>query len=446
MVSTAERRFERGVARFVALRPGEARAVAWSFAYFFMLLAGYYVLRPLRDQMGIVGGVRSLYLLVWVTFLTMLVAQPIYGALVARLSRARFIPVVYHFFVANLALFWLLLTLDVAPVLIARIFFVWVSVFNLFAVSVFWSFMADLFRSEQGKRLFGLIGAGGTAGSLLGPPIVLLLAKPLGPVNLLILAGLLLELAVLCVYRLERAASVIAQPGAADEAPAARASDWGLGGSWFAGITQLFRSPYLAGIALWVSLLSFAGTILYLEQANLVAAASGDAATQTRIFAGIDWAVAGLSLVLQLFATGPLVSRFGVAFALTLQPVVFVLGFAALALFPDLLMLAAFQVVQRAANFAFSNLGRQILFTPVAREDKYKAKNVIDVVVFRGSDALYTRFFEALRDLGLALGTISAVAIPVAIGWVGLAIALGRGEARRAAAAGQDDVPQGESP
>ena len=196
----------------VPATPQERAAALWSFAYFFTLLAGYYVLRPLRDQMGIAGGVKNLPWLFTATFVTLLVAQPLYGALVAKLPRARFIPIVYHFFVANLALFWLLLTLDVAPVIVARVFFVWVSVFNLFAVAVFWSFMADLFTAEQGKRLFGFIGAGGTAGALLGPIITIGLSVPLGAVNLLIAAAVLLELAVFCVYRLERAAT--AQAGA----------------------------------------------------------------------------------------------------------------------------------------------------------------------------------------------------------------------------------------
>jgi AAA family ATP:ADP antiporter len=439
MVSAVERRFEQGIARFVVLQPGEARAVAWSFGYFFTLLAAYYVLRPLRDQMGIAGGVKNLQLLFAATFATMLVAQPVYGALVARLSRARFIPIVYHFFVANLALFWVLLTLGASPVVIAWVFFVWLSVFNLFAVSVFWSFMADLFRSEQSKRLFGLIGAGGTAGSVLGPLIVLGLANRLGPVNLLIIAGLLLELAVLCVHRLEKTAA------AAIVAGSAAIREEHVGGSWVAGITQLFRSPYLAGIALWVSLLSFAGTILYFEQANLVDAAKQSAASQTRFFATIDLYVAIATIAVQAFVSGPLVKLFGVAAALAVQPVVFVLGFAVLALFPNLTVVLAFQTIQRTANFAFSNLGRQILFTPVAREDKYKTKNVIDVVVFRGSDALYGWVFGALRDLGLALAAISAIAIPVSLGWAGLAVALGRGEARRAAMSGQDDVVEGNS-
>jgi ATP:ADP antiporter, AAA family len=308
---------------------------------------------------------------------------------------------------------------------------------------VFWSFMADLFRSEQGKRLFGLIGAGGTAGSVLGPVIVLGLSNFIGPVNLLIIAGLLLELAVLCVHRLEKTAATTIAAGSA--AATAAVSQERVGGSWLAGITQLVESPYLAGIAFWVSLLSFAGTILYFEQANMVAAAKQTAAAQTRFFASIDLYVALATIAVQAFVSGPLLKRLGVAAALAFQPAIFVIGFAVLAVFPNLTIVLAFQTIQRTANFAFSNLGRQILFTPVRREDKYKTKNMIDVVVFRGSDALYGWVFGLLRDLGLALAAVSAVAIPVALGWVGLALALGRGEARRSAMSDQEEVLEGES-
>ena len=167
--------------RISSVQPGEGRALGWSFAYFFCLLAGYYVLRPLRDEMGVAGGVRNLQWLFTATFLTMLAAVPLYGALVARLPRRRLIPIVYHFFAANIAVFWLLLTFDIERLTVARVFFVWISVFNLFAVSVFWSFMADLFTSEQGKRLFAFIAAGGSAGALAGPALTVWLAVPLGP-------------------------------------------------------------------------------------------------------------------------------------------------------------------------------------------------------------------------------------------------------------------------
>src|SRR5580693_6596523 len=196
---------ERGLSWAVPATRQERAAALWSFGYFFALLAGYYVLRPLRDQMAIAGGVRNLPWLFTATFVTLLVAQPLYGMLVAKLPRARFIPIVNHFFVVNLALFWLFLTLQIDTALVARMFYVWVAIFSLFAVAVFWSFMADIFTADQGKRLFGFIGAGGTAGALLGPVITIWLSVPLGPINLLIVAMILIEAAVFCVGRLERA-------------------------------------------------------------------------------------------------------------------------------------------------------------------------------------------------------------------------------------------------
>src|SRR5262249_15217754 len=238
-VVVAVKWLQRWLRRAVPATPQERAAVLWSFAYFFTLLAGYYVLRPLRDEMGIAGGVKALPWMFTATFVTLLVAQPLYGALVARLPRRLFIPLVYHFFVANLALFWLLLTSGVATVIVARVFFVWVSVFNLFAVAVFWSFMADLFTSEQGKRLFGFIGAGGTAGTLLGPVTTIGLSAPLGPINLLIAAIVFLDLAVFCAHQLERTAN------ARETSPL---DERRVGGSAFAALSQLLRSPYLLGI------------------------------------------------------------------------------------------------------------------------------------------------------------------------------------------------------
>ena len=423
---------DRWLGRMVALRPGEGRALAWSFTYFLCLLASYYVLRPLRDEMGIAGGVRNLQWLFTATFVAMLAAVPVFGAMVARLPRRRFIPLVYHFFVANIAIFWLLLTFDFGKVQVAQVFFVWISVFNLFAVSVFWSFMADLFASEQGKRLFGFIAAGGSAGALLGPALTIWLALPLGPVNLLIVAAVFLELAVLCVRRLEFAA---ASSEAAQMAPAVQPPYAALGGGWLAGIAMVLRSPYLAGIALWVALLSLAGTFLYFQQANIVAAASDDPAVRTRMFASIDLAVGVSTLVVQFFATGRLLTRFGAGRAAAFLPLVFGIGFLVLAFTPMLLVVIAFQAIQRTANFAIANPAREVLFTVLAREEKYKAKNVIDIVVFRGADAAGGWLFALLRGAGLELSTISLATLPVAGAWLVLALALGRAQERRAAGA-----------
>lgn len=420
--------------RLVAVRPAEVRALLWSFAYFFFLLASYYVLRPVRDEMGIAGGIKNLPWLFTATFFVMLAVVPVFGAVVAHVPRRRFIPLVYHFFAANILVFWLLLTFKIALADTARVFFVWISVFNLFAVSVFWSFMADLYQSEQGKRLFGFIAAGGSAGALLGPLIAVGLAETLGRANLLLIAALLLEIAVLCAMRLESAATALkdgnAVPATVAAAPPRNA---GLGGSWLAGLGMVLRSPYLAGIALWVALLSLAGTFLYFQQANIVAALSDDPNRRTAIFARIDLAVSLLTILVQFVVTGKIIRRFGAGPAAAFLPFVFALGFLALALTPMLWVVIAFQAAQRAANFAISNPARELLFTVVEREEKYKAKYVIDNVVFRGGDAASGWLFHALRGLGLELGTISLATVPVALAWLALALGLGRAQEKRAA-------------
>lgn len=418
-------RVERLLDRAVPATRAERAAALWSFAYFFTLLAGYYVLRPLRDQMGIAGGVRNLPWLFTATFVALIVAQPLYGALVARLPRARFIAIVYHFFAANLVLFWLLLTLDVDKVIVARVFFVWVSVFNLFVVAVFWSFMADLFTSEQGKRLFGFIGAGGTAGALLGPTITIGLAVPLGPTNLLIVAVVFLELAVFCTHRLERAAGGTQH--------AVKAEPRTIGGSAFAALPELLRSPYLIGVALWVSCLSFGATMLYFMQAHVVQESVHGAGAQTRVFASIDLAVGLLTLATQVFATGRLLERFGTGATAAALPAVYVLGFAAIALAPVLGVVLVVQVVQRWMNFAIANPARQVFFTVVSRGEKYKAKNLVDVVVYRGSDALYGWVYDSLQALGTKIAGIALVALPVVLVWLVLSLGLGRSQERRAA-------------
>jgi AAA family ATP:ADP antiporter len=415
--------------RIVAVRPEEVRALLWSFAYFFFLLAAYYVLRPVRDEMGIAGGVKNLPWLFTATFIVMLAVVPVFGAMVARIPRRRFIPLVYHFFVANILIFWLLLTYKVAMADTAKVFFVWISVFNLFAVSVFWSFMSDLYASEQGKRLFGFIAAGGSAGALLGPAIAVWLAEPIGRANLLLIAALLLEFAVLCAMRLESAADALKTNTPTSNTTVPREA--ALGGSWIAGLIMVARSPYLAGIALWVALLSLAGTFLYFQQASIVSALTDDPNKRTAIFAQIDLAVSLLTITVQFLATGKLIRRFGAGPAAAFLPLVFAAGFLMLALTPMLWVVIAFQATQRAANFAISNPAREVLFTVVGREEKYKAKYVIDNVVFRGGDAASGWLFHALRGLGMELNAIALAAVPVALGWFALALALGRSHEKR---------------
>ncbi len=410
----------RALRRAVDVREDEIRALLWSFAYFFCLLCSYYILRPLREEMGIAGGVRNLPWLFTGTFAAMLMAVPLFGALVARFPRRRIVPLLYRFFIWNILIFYLLLTFGDGRVYVARAFFIWVSVFNLFVVSVFWSFMADLFRSEQGKRLFGFIAAGGTAGALLGPAITTLLAVPLGPVNLLLISALFLEAAVQCIHRLLRAPVV---KGSAAPEPSREEA---VGGGIFTGAVRVFRSPYLLGICLYIFLFTTTSTFLYFQQAHIVAGAFDDPAERTRVFALINLLVGVLTILTQWFVTGRFMARFGVGAAAAFLPVVVALGFLALAVNPVLAVLIAVQSIRRASNFAISRPAREVLFTVLSREEKYKSKNFIDTVVYRGGDAASGWVFAGLTGMGLGLSPIAILSVPIAAVWAAVALLLGK--------------------
>ena len=410
------------LAQLLKLEPGEAAAVGWAFTYFFLLLASYYILRPLRDEMGIAGGIDKLPWVFTGTFVAMLAAVPLFGLITARLPRRRFLPMVYGFFVANLLLFYGAFQFEAWQASTARAFFVWVSVFNLFVVSVFWSFMVDVFTSHQGRRLFGLIAAGGTAGAITGPALTASVAAPLGPVNLLPVSALLLAGAVLCIPHLGRWS---------DRRPSAPTRDPGapLAGSIFAGLTLIVRSPYLLGIALFMLLFTTLSTFLYFEQAQLVAHSLAGPAERTRFFALLDLAVNTLTVVTQILITSRLLTRLGVAGSLALVPLLSGLGFALLALTPAIAVLAGFQVLRRAGDYAVTRPARELLYTVVDRETKYKAKNALDTVVYRGGDAVAGWLFAGLKGLGAGLVAIAWMAVPIALVWTAVSLWLGRRQA-----------------
>ncbi|MDP6574112.1 MAG: MFS transporter [Rhodospirillales bacterium] len=413
--------------RAVGVGDGEVAALLWSFAYFFCLLTGYYILRPLRDEMGIAGGVANLPWLFTATFIAMLVAVPVFGFIVARFPRRTFVPLVYWFFIANIVVFYGLFTLSDSTPIIARAFFVWVSLFNLFVVSVFWSFMADIFRNEQGRRLFGFIAAGGSAGALLGPSLTAALAVPLGPTNLLPVSAFFLAAAVLCIHRL----LAVTGPREEGHEPGAR-RDEAIGGGVFAGVTEVARSPYLIGICVYMVLYTTTSTFLYFEQAHIVAGAFEDAGERTRLFALIDLAVGLLTLATQCMFTGRMMVRFGVGAMLAFVPALTLVGFLALAVAPGVALIVAFQALRRAANFALSRPAREVLYTVVTPERKYKSKNFIDTVVYRGGDAASGWAFAGLAGLGLELAAIALVAVPLAALWIAVGIALGARQERLA--------------
>lgn len=413
--------------RVLSIRPGEGGAALWSFAYFFCVLSSYYVLRPVREEMGVATGVERLPWLFTGTFLAMVAAVPLFGALASRFPRRTLLPVVYAFFIACILGLFVLLRGVGAPAWAPAAFFIWLSVFNLFVVSVFWSFMADIWREEQARRLFGFIAAGGSAGALVGPSVTALLASRIGPVNLLPVAAALLSGALICVTRL-RADPPAAEPGtlaadrAADEAP--------VGGGALGGLTRVLRSPYLAGLALFVVLGTLFATFVYFQQAQIMRAAFADPGRRTSAFALIDLAANALTIGAQLFLTSALVTRFGLARVLPVLPVLSLVGFTALAMTSAAGVLIALQVLRRAAQYGITGPAREMLFTVLPREDKYKAKNVIDTVISRGGDAVSGWVFAGLSALGLGMAGISLVALPLVTLWIALAVYLGRREER----------------
>jgi AAA family ATP:ADP antiporter len=342
--------------RLTRARGEEMTASLWSFVYFFALLAGYYVLRPIRDEMAVQVGQARLQELFTAVFLTMLVVAPVFGALTARFPRKRLLPWIYGFLVANLGCFWLIFsTTGQQSVQVGATFFVWVSVVNLFAVSVFWSLMADLFDTAQAKRLYGFIAAGGTAGALAGPSLTALFVTVVGVRSMLLVSAAFLALCIVAITRLRAWAERTGATGSArDDAP--------LGGSMWAGIIDAVRSPYLLGICLFLFGYTLLSTLLYFQQTELVPAAIKDSAERTRLFALVDVAVNVLALLLQLFAFGAMMERLGTTFTLAALPAVAIAGFATLALSPTLATLVVFGVLRRAGEYAISKPARETLF------------------------------------------------------------------------------------
>ena len=420
--------------RLVVLQPGEAPALLASFATLLCTFSSYTILRPVRDAMGVTSGLEKIPSLFLAVFVVMLLLQPVYGWLTSRYPRTVFLPCLYGFFAVNLLAFYLWFRLEADHTWIARTYFVWVSVFNLFVVTAFWSLMADVFTREQAGRVFGFIWAGASTGGLIGPLVARELAVPLGAINLLPISAalLLLSLAFMSqVIRWQRVhgPTLSAPSGAA--APAGR-TDSALGGGMFAAFTQLVRSPYLLGIALFVLLMTWVSTFLYLEQQAFVAKVLTSADQRTRFFAGIDFWVQAASLVGQLLLFGRLFKWVGLRTMLAAVPLIMTAGYAIFAMAPRFMVLVVVYAVRRVGDYALTRPCRDALYTVVSREEKYKGKSLIDTFVYRGGDTSSGFVYQAL--------TSSLGAGPSAVGWVGagisalwtvLALALGRAQEER---------------
>ncbi|MGA9423098.1 MAG: MFS transporter [Rhodanobacteraceae bacterium] len=365
------------------LRGDEAGAVIAGFTLFFLLFAGYFLLRPVRETMGLTGGVKNLQWLFTGTFVSTLAAMPVFGWVAGRVQRRRILYWVFGFFASNLAAFAFGFLSQPDNVWLARTFYIWLSVFNLIAISVAWSVLVDLFAVEQAKRLFGLMAAGASLGGLVGPLLGVLLVGSIGHAGLLLLSAGLLVAAAVSASAVQRWRE--AHPLGADESTQRHSP---LGGSPVAGATEVLKSPYMLGIAVFVLLLASVNTFLYFEQARLVAVRFPDSTEQTRIFGLIDTTVQMLAILSQLFITGRVAQRLGIGVLLVAVPVIAMCGFVWLAFAPTFAVLAVVMVARRAGEYAFVRPGREMLWTAVSTQAKYKAKNFVDTVVYRGADAV----------------------------------------------------------
>jgi len=424
-------RFSDFLRRTFKVQGGEGSLVLLSALLFYLLMTSYNILKPIRDTMGLAGGVRDLENLFLFTLGAMALLTPAFGYLVRRFRRERFIPLAYRFFAFNLAAFFLILRLadPSALLMTGRVFYVWVSVFNLFVLSLFWAFMADGFGFNRSRRVFGIIAIGGTLGSMLGNGVTRLFIGFLGEANLLLVSILFLEGSVWLVKHLSprfRAA------GFHDEGAHDRAVARTDGGGPFAGVSLLFRSSFLGGIGGYIFFYTFIGTLLYFLRSEVVHDLVPARDARTTLFADIYFWTNTLTLCGQLFLTGRFLARFGATAALVLLPLAVAAGAVLLGTAPTLGVLVVFEVTRRAGNYALVKPARETLFTLVDRNVRYKAKSFIDTFVYRAGDAAGALGFKLLGILGVGLTGTALVTVPLSLVWGGVGLYLGRRQKRLA--------------
>ena len=410
----------RRLAALFKVEEREAGAVAAGLLLFFLLFTGYFMLRPVRETMGVAGGVDNLQWLFTATFVATLAALPLFGWLASKVARRRILPWTYAFFFLSLVGFGAAFRLMPDDPWLARGFYIWLSVFNLLSISLAWSVLVEVFAANQAKRLFALMAGGASLGGLVGPLLGTVLVAPIGHSGLLLLSAAMLVGSMFASRHLQRWRD--AHPLPRQESGARRKP---LGGNPFAGASAVFRSPYLLAIAVFVLLLTSVSTFLYFEQARLVAETFTDRTRQTQVFGTIDAVVQGLAILTQLLVTGRIAQRLGVGVLLVAVPVVVAAGFVWLALAPTFAVFVVVMVVRRAGEYAFVRPGREMLYTVVPAEQKYKAKNFIDTVVYRGGDAVsgwVKRGLDLVADhpaLAMLIGACIALAWAVAGGTLG---------------------------
>ncbi len=438
MSHTASPRLADRLTRLFNIDRHEIPAVLAGLSLFFLLFTAYFMLRPVRETMGVAGGVSNLQWLFTGTFIATLAVLPVFGSLASRLSRRTLLPWMYG--ACALVLVTFAAGFIVAPdnLWIARAFYIWLSVFNLFSVSLAWSVLADILVAGQAKRTFALIASGASIGGLCGPILGAVMVGTVGHAGLLLISAALLLASAAAGVWLHRWRD--AHPVVSEDNSNKRRKP--LGGNPFAGATETLRSPYLLGITAFVLLLASVNTFLYFEQARLVAQNFPDRTTQTQVFGLIDAVVQALSLLLQIFVTGHLAKRLGVGVLLTALPVAMALGFVALAIAPIFAVFVVVMVVRRVGEYALVRPGREMLYTVVPDEQKYKAKNFIDTAVYRGGDAISGWLKRAIDLIGDSPALAMIVGAVLALCWGFCGFFLGRRErAIEAAQSADPDTP-----
>jgi ATP:ADP antiporter, AAA family len=427
-------------AKIVDVKPNELRALWLGFAFHFIILMAYYVVKPIRDSIAASGRLETLPWMFTATLIVMLFANVIYAAIVARMERRKFIPFAYAFFILVLILFFLLMRTGspAQQLWTGRAFYVWVSVFNLFNTAIFWAFMTDLFTVEQGKRLYAFIAVGGTVGAITGAYITKHLIRDLGQANLVAVSAAMFAIVCVLVGFFPRTYT-----GHTEAAPAKEEK---IGGTAWSGITHIARSPYLFGLAAVILLYTITSTWAYFQQTTLAGEVLKTPADRTVFSSNLEIWVNSITLAIQVFLTGRFLKWFGIAFTLTALPFLSMLGFGAMAIAPSLGMLALFQVIRRAGAYALMRPSREILFTVLKREDKYKVKGVTDTLGYRIGDQLGAWSYGGLGAnwLHMSLNAISWIAVPVTAGWCVLSIWLARRQ--RVLAEAQQQREQAEIP
>src|SRR5438876_3455564 len=405
--------------KIVDAKPDELRALWLAFVFNFVVLAGYYILRPIREEIGATSGVENLPWMYTATLIGMLIANALFAAIVSRMSRRKFLPIAYRFPIANLFIFFILMRFVPAnwQWLLARSFFVWVGVFVRFATTLFWAFMTDLFTAEQGKRLFGFIAVGGSLGAILGPLVPTFLVDRFSTGIFCLMSAAMFEIAAQCVRFLPTEFREHAEAATAEKPIGAKIWD---------SVTHIVRSPYLFALVVFIFIYTLTNTWAYFQQADLTLHELADKSSRTAFFGKLDFSVNTLTVLIQLCLTSRLLKWFGVGFTFVFIPRLGGSGFLRFGFPPFWLWLEFFLLVRASTCFRLLVLGAKFLLTVLRREDKYKAKSVIDTFGYRLGDIVGAWSYKALHVVGLSLNAISFIAVPIIAAWCALSIWLAR--------------------